>query len=376
MILDKTVKVKTSGKSIPYYRNLGYKCGHNTEIEVKIEDLQKGSHIKIRALCNYCNEAKLVDYIQYNKLIENCGFFSCNECKNIKTKESNLKKYGVENISQLESVKEKKKETCLEHYGVESPLQSKEVLKKLQNTCVEKYGSHCSFMNQEVRETFKKNMMDKYGVEHPLQLDSVKDKYKNTIRDKYGVDNISCSNEIKEKKRQLSLERYGTEYTLQSKEVRERIAKTWFNNNSQKTSQQQEYLNSLYNGILNYPISSLSADIFLQDDGIDIEYDGGGHDLQVKLGSITQEEFNHKEMIRNYVIKREGYKQIRIISSKDYLPSDEILLQMLDQAKEYFSTTTHTWIEYNIDSSTMRNAENKEGVYYKYGELRKIKKVS
>ena len=49
---------------------------------------------------------------------------------------------------------------------------------------------------------------------------------------------------------------------------------------------------------------------------------------------------------------------------------------MLDQAKEYFSTTNHTWIEYDIDTSTMRNAEHKDGVYYEYGKLRKIKKVS
>ena len=295
---------------------------------------------------------------------------------NLKIKEGNLKKYGIENISQLDNVKQKKKETTLLHYGVESPLQSKEILNKLQNTCLERYGATCSFMNQEVRENFKKTMMDKYGVEHPFHLDSVKDKYKNTIHDKYGVDNISYSDEIKEKKRQASLERYGTEYTLQSKEIRERIAQTWFNNNSQKTSQQQEYLNSLYNGILNYPISSLSADIFLQDDGIDIEYDGGGHNMCVKLGTITQEEFDCKEMIRNYVIKNEGYKQIRIISSKDYLPSDEILLQMLEQAKEYFNKTSHTWVEYNIDTSLMRNAENKEGVFFDYGNLRKIKKAS
>ena len=42
------VKVRTNGKSIKYYRNLGYECGYNTEIEVKIEDLQSGSHAIIK----------------------------------------------------------------------------------------------------------------------------------------------------------------------------------------------------------------------------------------------------------------------------------------------------------------------------------------
>ena len=65
-----------------------------------------------------------------------------------------------------------------------------------------------------------------------------------------------------------------------------------------------------------------------------------------------------------------------IISSKDYLPSDTILLEMLEQARTYFTTTSHTWIEYNIDTSTMRNAENKDGIYFDYGDLRKIKEAS
>ena len=376
MILDETIKVKTAGKSIKYYRDLGYECSHNTEIEVKIKDLQKGSHVKIYALCDYCKETIFIGYKEYNQSLEKCGKFCCKNCKGIKIKESNSKKYGVENVSQLESIKEKKKETLLEHYGVENPLQSKEILEKVQNTCMKKYGVHCSFMNQEVRNTFKQNMMNKYGVDHPWKVVTIKEKVNNTILERYGVNNISCSNEIKEKKRQISLEKYGTEYTLQSKKVREKITKTLYKNNSQKTSQQQLYLGDLYKGKINYPISSLSADIFLEEDGIDIEYDGGGHNLCVILGTQTQEEFNHKEMVRSYVIKKEGYKQIRIISSKDYLPSDDILLQMLEQAKEYFHTTNHTWFEYNIDSSIMRNAEHKEGVFFDFGELRKIKKIS
>ena len=57
-------------------------------------------------------------------------------------------------------------------------------------------------------------------------------------------------------------------------------------------------------------------------------------------------------------------KLIRIISSKNYLPSNDTLLQMLSQAKQYFNTTNHTWVEYNVDTSLMRNAENKEGVFF------------
>jgi hypothetical protein len=74
------------------------------------------------------------------------------------------------------------------------------------------------------------------------------------------------------------------------------------------------------------------------------------------------------------VIKRAGYKQMRIVSSKDKLPSDEILLQMLSEAKQYFfDYPEHSWIEYNIDTSTVRNAEHKNGVFFDCGKLRNIK---
>ena len=84
--------------------------------------------------------------------------------------------------------------------------------------------------------------------------------------------------------------------------------------------------------------------------------------------------FEKKELYRNVAIKREGYKQMRIISSKDLLPSDTILLQMLQEAKQYFSQyPNHSWIEFNIDTSTIRNAENPEGLPYSFDSLRTIK---
>jgi hypothetical protein len=80
-------------------------------------------------------------------------------------------------------------------------------------------------------------------------------------------------------------------------------------------------------------------------------------------------------LYRNIALKKEGYKQMRIVSTSDLLPSDEILLQMLAQTKEYFSTyPQHSWYEFNIDTSLVRNAEQKEGVFFDFGELRKIKK--
>ena len=129
----------------------------------------------------------------------------------------------------------------------------------------------------------------------------------------------------------------------------------------------------LYSGILNYPISYYNADIYLSNDNFVIEYDGGGHDLNVRLGHLTQNEFNQKEIIRDNIIKRNGYKQMKIISSTDKLPSDDVLLKMLSDTRQYFiDYPNHSWIEFNVDNSTVRNAENKNGISYEFGNLRRI----
>ena len=51
-----------------------------------------------------------------------------------KRKETNLRKYGVENPSQSDEIKQKKIETTRLHYGVDVPLKSEEIKNKIRNT--------------------------------------------------------------------------------------------------------------------------------------------------------------------------------------------------------------------------------------------------
>ena len=192
--------------------------------------------------------------------------------------------------------------------------------------------------------------------------------------DKYGIAIPSKSEEIKEKTRLTNLKRYGVPYTQQSLEVRAKANETLCKNGTQKTSKQQLYLYSIFGGEINYPISYYAADICFPEEKLIIEYDGGGHDLRVTLGRLTQEEFDQKEIIRHNILKREGYNRINIVSITDKLPSDQILLQMLSDARSYFSEYPHhSWIEFNIDTSTVCNAENQQGIPYQFGTLRTIK---
>lgn len=98
--------------------------------------------------------------------------------------------------------------------------------------------------------------------------------------------------------------------------------------------------------------------------------------MSIALGSITEEEFEQKELYRNVAIKKNNIKQMRIISTKDLLPSDVILIQMLQDSRQYFlDFPNHSWITYDIDKSMIFNAEHKSGTSYNFGPLRTIKDV-
>lgn len=397
-ILTKEVEVTPMGTVIQYYRNKGYNAKHKQPLMVSVEDLPRGSGTKIEVLCDICHKNKMiVRYCDYNKTMKKTGSYVCRECTPQKIKYRFQELYGVSNISQLEWVQEKVKQTNIERYGVGNYAKTQEFLEKSKQTNLERYNVDNYAKTQECREKTKETVKRKYGVEYYLQSSEFKERYHNICVEKYGESYHKhfvqkafnafynrtgykfpiYSPEVKEKMKQTCIEKYGYEYNLQSPEVREKISQTLYSNSSQKTSKQQRYINDLYQGILNFPIKYYNVDIYLPKDDIVIEYDGGGHMLNVIIGRQTMEEYQQKEIARYNVIKREGYKQMKIISSKDFLPSDQILLQMLNDAKQYFSSTNHSWIYYDIDNSKMINAENKDfnGVFYDYGELRIIKEV-
>ena len=198
-------------------------------------------------------------------------------------------------------------------------------------------------------------------------------KRKEVIFERYGYESPMQVPEFREKVWQTNHIRYGHKAPAQSLEVREKMVQTFYANSSQKASKQQRYICNLYQGCLNFPVKYYCADICLPNDNLVIEYDGSGHNLSVMYGVETEKECRQKEIVRYNVIKKEGYKQMRIISESNKLPSDSTLLQMLSEAKQYFSETNHSWCSYDIDKSLLFNAEHKDGISYNFGKLRTIK---
>jgi very-short-patch-repair endonuclease len=411
--------------SASYYKKTGkeFVCDFSKSINVKVSDLPTCSPALIETLCDYCGESKQpIRYVDYNIETKNgslkCCCLNCSPLKQretmiekygcesplqvfeIKSKvyETNLKKYGFVNPSKNAEVKGKQRKTMIDKYGVEYASQSKEILEKIKQTNLERYGVENYSQTSECHEKIKQTCLSKYGVKHHAQLQETKDKrmrtnlerygvenYSQTLEfleksqqtflERYGVNNVAQNEEIKKKIRDTNLQKYGVEYSLQSPEVRAKINETLCKNGTQKTSKQQLYLHSLFGGEINYPIGYYAADICFPEEKIVVEYDGGGHNLRVVLGLLSQKEFDRKEIIRNVFLKKEGYKQIKIISRQDLLPPDEILLQMLSDAKCYFENTPHSWVKYDVDNSLLFNAEHKDGALYDYGALRTIKHI-
>lgn len=351
-ILTKEVEIKIGSRNFKYYKELGYDFNNvGDKIKVKIEDLQKYTKTKVFVLCDMCKKnTMMVGYCDYNKVVENTGDYVCKNCASEKRKITNNIKYGFSNVSQVPEIKEKVRQTNIEHFGVDNYSKTTECHERIRQTCLKKYNSEHHLKNQDVKNKRYNTNLIRYGTKHTLSIPSIREKITET-----------------------NLERYGFAVPSQSPEIREKITQTLYANFSQKVSKQQKYISDLYQGILNYPISRFSADICFPEEKLTIEYDGGFHNGNVKIGKITQEEFEQKEIIRNNIIKREGYKQMRISSSKDKLPSDQVLLQMLEESRNYFNTTNHSWCIYDIDKSLLFNAENKQGVPYDFGTLRRIK---
>lgn len=187
---------------------------------------------------------------------------------------------------------------------------------------------------------------DYCGKKYPTRYDGYNKRKQNDI-------SLDCCDECKSiKNKELNLFRYGVENQFQREEI---IYKTMFmksKNNSIVCSNQQEYLQQLLGGILNYVNESTKGyaiDIAFLENKTSIEYMGSGHDLQVKFGNISKEEFYKKEIQRYQILKRNGWRQIFIKSKYDYLPSDEILLKEFNKALEWFKSDNKGHWHYNIE---------------------------
>jgi very-short-patch-repair endonuclease len=349
MLKTKEVKVKWEAGNKKHFLDLGYEFKWKSEFIVPVEHLSRNSHAMVDYTCDYCNKPLSTRWHVYLDRKENSVIKKdcCKECSSVKVAESNLINFGVTNLFQLEETKEKTRQTNLKKLGVEYPMQSENVKEKSKKACLEKYGVEVSSQSEIVKEKWKNNQFEKYG------------------------NYFTATEEYKEKKNKTCLEKYGEDNVMKNKNICYKQRVSMYKNSTAKCSRQQLYYYYIIGGELNFPIDALNLDIALVDDKINIEVDYSGHDLSVKIGSESPEEFNTRQKQRDYFLYRRGWKTIRLISKKDKVPTDEKILEMIEIAKEYLNSGHH-WICFDIDNTNIKCSQYEK--FFDFGQLRNITK--
>ncbi len=339
MILTKDVYVCWHYSNKEYYQSLTDNEGkykykftkYKDEFLVDFDDISEKSGVSIQVECDYCGkvEDRIYRNWRYHYDKSPVKKDACTKCRGKKIAESNLIEYGTANVMQVKKFKE-----------------------NLEKTNMKKYGTKNAGSSKQVQEKIKRHNLEKYGAEYYFQTNDFKEKYTNTMQEKYGVNNSFQAEEVKEKSRRSMLENWGVEYNMQHPDIRKKAVKTMYEHSSTPTSKPQLYLHKVYGGELNYPFERYNLDIAFPKEKIVIEYDGGAHDLKVKLGGISEDDFNRREIIRSTYLKLGGWKLIKIKSQKDNLPIESTLRKMLRDAREIF-LTGRSWVTFCIDNETI-----------------------
>ena len=116
-----------------------------------------------------------------------------------KIKQTNLKRYGVENAFESKLIQEKIKRTNLKKYGVEHPSQNEYIKEKTRQTNLKKYGVTCTVHNKDIQAKVINTNLKRYGVENAFESKLIQEKIKRTNLKKYGVEHPSQNEYIKEK---------------------------------------------------------------------------------------------------------------------------------------------------------------------------------
>ena len=374
LVLPQTVKIRTNGSNCKYFREKGYKfekCGDF--IEVDVLDLQKSSNVKVKIKCEICGCESEVLYWYVNKNIDNGTLITCGnkKCKDIKTKKTNNKYYGCDNVFSNQQIKDKIKNTNNKKYGVNNPMESIVIQNKVKATCQKKYGGNSSMCSEEIQNKAKITCQKKYGGNSAMCSEEIQNKAKITCLQHFGVNNPFQSHEIKEKIKVINLKRYGAENPMQNEEIKNKALDSFQFNGTGPSSRAQRYINYISNGTLNKHICSSLVDIYMEKENIVIEYDGSGHFLNdiINGNAFPTKDSLLREKEREDSIVNKGYKVIRFIATKDRIPSDEVILNLIEE----FKNSDFKVVRIDFEEGTIEKDYN-EKTRYDFGKLRRITK--
>lgn len=223
----------------------------------------------------------------------------------------------------------------MEH-GVDNWSSLPEVRQKVKDTNMKKYGYECSLQNEEVQNKRKLTCLKKYGVEYAIGSDEVQKKIRKKFKDKYGISSPTQNEEFLKK-------------SIQSRYV----------NGNQTSSKIQRFICDCLDGELNYPFKRYFIDVAFPDRKIALEYNGSGHDLNVRMGKITKKEFDRNENFRRKQLFLDEWRIIEIISKKDIKIEKDIVVNIFNFCCNLFDNFNKHYIKVYIDENKIMNGNDK-----------------
>lgn len=172
MLISQTTMVKWNSKTKKHYTELGYEFTKMGDLfEVNVNDLTDGSNVVVKLKCDYCG--KIFEQAWYTRvLIQNKSIIKkdcCKACCELKAKDAIKQKYG--SYSELYNASNSKRiNTNLQKYGVENVFANDEIKNKITITNENKYGAKYTQQNKDIREKTEQTCLKKYGVKNYVEL--------------------------------------------------------------------------------------------------------------------------------------------------------------------------------------------------------------
>jgi len=312
---------------------------YNSKIDEELFSKQYNSGHSISELADiynlYYKDIKLlIDH--YN--LEYRNIKKCHTKQSInKYKNTCIEKYGVDNVSKSNIVKEKKKETFIKNYGVDNIFKTKEFIIWLNEHMLNKFGKRRLNNPDKISAAQKAFTQEQWNER--LQ------KIQNTSIERFGYDNYSKHPERRKKISDDAKLRWEN-YTDEQKS--EMIAKRLMNKNKWQSNLEKRIYNLLNELQIEFTtqkfFKNYSYDFYIDSIGLFIEVHGdfwhanpviykANDELSFPGGNIVAKDLWKKDKHKKMLVEKCGYKLISIWESEMKCDRNKLLYILIEKIK-------------------------------------------
>lgn len=232
---------------------------HKDKYDYSKVKLQKWKSSKIIIICPIHGEFQQTPYLHINQK------HGCPKCKYEKMKQTNLKKYGIENVFQskdimtnaiIEKQKNSRKKSLKEKYNVTNVSQLDDIKEKVKQTCLRRYDVECYSKSDEGKRTLSKIISGNVCQEKTKQTNLKRYGVECTFNIKYARDNQNKA---------LHSESYSKKRKLIGKDV---SLKSWNTRKKNGTTNTSSFEQTVYK----YLLDNFNKDDTFKDYNLDMRY--------------------------------------------------------------------------------------------------------